>query len=125
MAHAQKMLPELPQELFLKVLHSVNVADDATTAKALRLVNRALALRFARAVWIVGARSHYLGYLLRLTAFQRRMTIHLLCGGEIGAWNMRRTLRQAAANAAEATSAAIVHDAELFKQLSRCTKFRG
>ena len=119
------MLPELPTELFLKVLDSVNVADDATTAKALRLVNRALALRFARAVWIVGARSHYLGYLLRLTAYQRRFTIHLLCGGEIGAWSARRTIRQAAGNAAEATSAAIVHDVELFKQLSRCTKFRG
>jgi hypothetical protein len=118
------MLPELPQELFLKVLDSVNVSDDATTAKALRLVNRALALRFARAVWIVGARSHYLGYLLRLTAYQRRFTIHLLCGGEIGAWSMRRTIRQAASNAAEATSAAIVNDAELFRQLSMCTKFR-
>ena len=118
------MLPELPQELFLKVLHSVNVADDATTAKALRLVNRECALRFARAVWIVGARAHYLGYLLRLSAFQRRFTIHLLCGGEIGAWSARRTIRKAAANAAEATSAAIMNDADLFRQLSTCSKFR-
>lgn len=117
------MPPDLLYEIALLIFDLSLSNDDVSTAKALRAVNRECALRFARPVWFVGARNHYLNYLLRLPCYQRRLTMRWLFGGHRFADN-RHTIRQAATAAAEATSAAMQDDRNLFPALSKCTKFR-
>ena len=118
------MVPEVPYEVALHIFDLATVDDDLVAAKALRLVNKECALRFARPVWFVGARMHYFNYLIRLSAYERRHTVRLLCNESTGTCTMRLTVRNAATSAALATSAAIVEDESLFRQLSMCTKFR-
>ena len=117
------MVPELPHELILIIFELSLVDGDLSVGKALRLLNREFALRFSRPVWFVGAQTHYFNYLLRLSTYERRVTINLLCDAT-GGYSVRRSIRRAATNAARATSAAIEEDSRLFKQLSKCTKFR-
>jgi hypothetical protein len=117
------MLPDLPYEIALLIFDLSLSNDDVGTAKALREVNRECALRFARPVWFVGARNHYLNYLLRLPCYQRRLTMRWLFDGHRFV-DSRQTIRQAATAAAEATSAAMQDDHKLFPALSKCTKFR-
>ena len=112
------MRVDLPHDVELLIFDLAVVNDDVPTAKALRLVNRECALRFARPVWFVGARNHYFNYLRRLGARDRRHTIRWLFSDGEG------TVRLAARVAAEATSAAMLDDADLFRQLAKCTKFR-
>lgn len=113
------MRVDLPYEVALHVFDFAVVNDDVAVAKALRLVNRECAARFARPVWFVGARNHYFNYLRRLSERDRRNTIRWLFVDGQG------SVRLAAQVAAEATSAAIGDDPrELFRQLSKCTKFR-
>ena len=116
------MVSELPHELILTIFELSLVDGDLSVGKALRLLNREFALRFSRPVWFVGAQTHYFNYLLRLSTYERRVTINLLC--DTGGYSVRRSIRHAASNAARATSAAIEEDDRLFKQLSKCTKFR-
>lgn len=119
------MLPELPHELALQIFDFAAVDDDLLAAKALRLVNKECALRFARPVWFVGARTHYFNYLLRLGNLDRRLAVRLLCDEySEGQPLPRRTIEGAATNAARACSAAIAEDEKLFRQLKKCTKFR-
>ena len=73
------MVPELPNDLALHVFDFAVVDNDLAVAKALRLVNRECALRFARPVWFVGARTHYFNYLIRLGHLERYHTVKLLC----------------------------------------------
>jgi hypothetical protein len=114
------MQTELPNELTLAVFDFAAADAHLPTTKALRLVNRECARRFARPVWFVGARTHYFEYLRRLGSFERRQTIRWLFADGGG------SVRLAAEVAAEATRAAAGDDPkELFRQLSRCTKFRA
>jgi len=110
---------ELPHELALLIFDLAVVDDHLPTAKALRLVNRECAHRFAKPVWFVGARTHYFHYLRSLSDNARYHTIRwLFCDG-------KGSVRLAARVAAEATAAAAGDDPrELFRQLSKCTKFR-
>jgi len=117
------MLSDIPYEVALLIFDLSLSNNDVGTAKALRGVNRECALRFARPVWLMGARNHYLNYLLRLPCYQRRLTMRLLLGGRRFVDN-RLAIRQAATAAAEATSAAMQDDRKLFPALSKCTKFR-
>jgi hypothetical protein len=113
------MRPELPNELVLVVIDFAAADAHLPTTKALRLVNRECARRFARPVWFVGARAHYLGYLLQLNRYDRENTMRWLFTDGKG------SVRLAAEVAAEATRAAVGDDTkELFRQLSKCTKFR-
>ncbi len=110
---------ELPHELVLAVFDFAAANDHLPTTKALRLVNRECAKRFARPVWFVGARAHYLGYLQQLNKYDLENTVRWLFADGKG------NMRLAATVAAEATRAAIGDDTkELFRQLSKCTKFR-
>ena len=118
------MRPELPHELLLLVFDLAVAAGDVATAKALRRVTRECALRYARSVWIVGARTWYLDYIWSLCLSQRRITVNLLLPdmsvarlGDLG-------VRTAAVVAAQATSEAMPDDALLFRALSKCTKYR-
>ena len=113
------MRTELPNELVLAVLDFAAADAHLPTTKALRLVNRECAKRFARPVWFVGARTHYFNYLRSLSDNARYHTIRwLFCDG-------KGSVRLAARVAAEATAAAAGDDPkELFRQLSKCTKFR-
>lgn len=113
------MRVDLPYDVALLIFDFAVVNDDVPVAKALRLVNRECARRFARPVWFVGARNHYFNYLRRLCERDRRNTLRWLFTDGQG------SVRLAAQVAAEATSAAIGDDPrELFRQLSHCTKFR-
>ena len=113
------MRVDVPYDVALLIFDWTIVDDHLSTAKALRLVNRECALRFARPVWFVGARNHYFNYLRRLSERDRRNTIRWLFTDGQG------SVRLAARVAAEATSAAIGDDPrELFRQLSHCTTFR-
>jgi hypothetical protein len=110
----------LPSELVALVFGFVAHEDDAR-AKTLRLVNRENSRRFARQVWLVGARAFYLNYIRRLPLHQRRTTLRLLLGSKWG--GAFGDPRLAARAAAQATSEAILDDACLFAQLSKCGKF--
>jgi hypothetical protein len=114
------MSVDLPSELVLLIFDAA-VVEDVPTAKALRLVNRAYARRFARPVWFVGARTHYLNYLRRLDIFPRYQTLRALTPP-----NSRIvTSREGAELAASAALAAAPDDTHLFPMLSKCTKFRS
>ena len=113
------MRVNVPYDVALHIFDFAIVNDDVQTAKALRLVNRECARRFAKPVWFVGARNHYFNYLRSLGERDRRNTLRWLFTDGKG------TVRLAARVAAEATSAAAGDDPrELFRQLSKCTKFR-
>jgi hypothetical protein len=110
---------DVPHDVALLIFDLALVNDDVQTAKALRLVSRECAIRFAKPVWIVGAQNHYFNYLRSLGERDRRNTLRWLFTDGQG------SARLAARVAAEATSAAAGDDPrELFRQLSKCTKFR-
>ncbi len=111
---------DLPEELAL-LIFDYAIVEDVPTAKALRLVNRECARRFARPVWFVGARTHYLNYLRGLSFYPRYQTLRALSPP-----NSRIvTSREGAELAAEAACAAAPDDTHLFPMLSKCTKFRS
>ena len=113
------MSVDVPYDVALHIFDFAIINDDLSTAKALRLVNKECGLRFAKPVWFVGARNHYFNYLRSLSERDRRNTIRWLFTDGHG------SVRLAARVAAEATSAAAGDDPrELFRQLSKCTKFR-
>ena len=114
------MWDALPYDLVLVVFDFAVAADsrDATVAKALRQLNRECALRYARPVWLVGARMHYLGYLRQLPMRPQREAVRLLIPR---GWGGVMYAAQVAANAA---SAAMPYDEKLFPLLSKCTKYR-
>jgi len=117
------MWDALPYDLALVVFDHAVAADsrgcaDACVAKGLRQLNRECALRYARPVWLVGARLHYLRYLRQLPAPIRREAVRRLVPH---GWS---GVMHAAQVAADATSAATPQDSKLFPLLSKCTKFR-
>lgn len=116
------MVPELPTDLVLHIFDFVVVNDDLQAAKALRLVNRECALRFARPVWFVGARTHYFNYLLGLGFYERYRTVRLLCN------TLPRGMecvRRAATTVAQVTSEVLTDDRDLFRRdMPRCPKYR-
>ncbi len=114
------MWEELPHDLALVVFDLAAAGDqrDAAVAKALRQLNRECALRYARPVWLVGARIHYLRYLRQLPMRPQREAVRLLIPR---GWGGVMYAAQVAANAA---SAAMPHDEKLFPLLSKCTKYR-
>ena len=116
------MVPELPNDLALHVFDFAVVDSDLAVAKALRLVNRECALRFARPVWFVGARTHYFNYLIRLGHLERYHTVKLLCNAHPRGMEC---IRRAATFVAQATSEEIENDRNLFREeMLRCPKYR-
>jgi hypothetical protein len=116
------MVPELPHELELLIFDFAVVDDDLAVAKALRLVNRECALRFARPVWFAGARNHYFNYLLRLGVHKRYHVVKLLCDARPRGMEC---VRRAAVLVAQATSEEIADDRDLFRRdVPRCPKYR-
>ena len=114
------MWDELPYDLALVIFDFAAASDHrgATACKALRQLNRECALRYARPVWLVGARLHYLHYLRQLPMRPQREAVRLLIPR---GWGGVMYAAQVAANAA---SAAMPHDDGLFPLLSKCTKYR-
>ena len=118
------MWDALPYELALIVFDFAAADDlrDARTAKALRRLNRECAMRYARTVWLIGARLHYLHYLRQLPSQRKREAVCLLIPRGWG--GVRGGVIYAAQVAANAASAAMPHDEKLFALLSKCTKYR-
>ena len=112
------MTIDVPYDVALLIFDFAVEGDDLHVAKAMRLVNRECALRFARPVWFVGARNHYFNYLRSLNVYERRVTVRWLCTDCHG------SVKLAARVAAEATSEAMQDDHNLFPALAKCTKFR-
>ena len=112
------MPTDLPCDVALLIFDFAAEGDDLATAKALRLVNRECALRFAHPVWFVGARNHYFTYLLRLTAYERCATARWLFTDGQG------SVKLVARVVAEATRAAMRDDRVLFPSVTECNKFR-
>jgi hypothetical protein len=114
------MWDALPYELALIVFDfaAADESRDARMAKALRRLNRECAMRYARTVWLIGARLHYLHYLRQLPIRPQREAVRLLIPR---GWGGVMYAAQVAANAA---SAAMPHDEQLFALLSKCTKYR-
>jgi len=114
------MWDALPYELALVIFDFAAAGDarHAPVAKALRLLNRECALRYARPVWLIGARLHYLHYLRQLPMRPQREAVRLLIPR---GWGGVLYAAQVAANAA---SAAMPYDEKLFPLLSKCTKYR-
>lgn len=118
-----RMWSGLPHELLLLVFDLAVAAGDANTNKALRRVTRECALRYARSVWIFGARTWYLDYMRSLRPAQYWVTARLLLPtGCPRSYDLAG--RTAAVVAAQATSEAMPDDALLFRALRKCTKFR-
>jgi hypothetical protein len=114
------MWDALPYELAL-IIFDFAVSDDsrdASVAKALRRLDRECARRYARPVWMIGARLHYLHYLRQLPMRPQREAVRLLIPR---GWGGVMYAAQVAANAA---SAAMPYDEKLFPLLSKCTKYR-
>ena len=74
------MWEELPHDLALIIFDLAVASDsrDAPMAKVLRQLNRECAMRYARPVWLVGARMHYLRYLRQLPMRPQREAVRLL-----------------------------------------------
>lgn len=117
MAPPLRMATDIPYEIVLLILDQAAV-NQVTVAKLLRRVNRECARRYARQVWLLGARTHYHNYLRQLPVHPRRAAVRLLIPN---GWGSVLLAAQVAANAAGDT---VSNDSDLFFLLSKCTKFR-
>jgi hypothetical protein len=112
------MPTNLPCDVVLLIFDFAAEGDNLVTTKALRLVNRECALRFARPVWFVGARNHYFNYLLCLMVCEHRGAARWLSTDGQG------SVKLVARVSAEATRAAIRNDRGLLCPVAECNKYR-
>jgi len=112
------MPTSLPCDVVLLIFDFAAEGDNLVATKALRLVNRECALRFACPVWFVCARNHYFKYLLRLMACENRGAARWLSTDGQG------SVKLVACVSAEATRAAMRNDCDLLCSVTGCNKYR-
>tara|TARA_B100000927_G_scaffold226776_1_gene186500 strand:+ start:2287 stop:2676 length:390 start_codon:yes stop_codon:yes gene_type:complete len=112
------MPTSLPCDVVLLIFDFAAEGDNLVAAKALRLVNRECALRFAHPVWFVGARNHYFDYLLRLMARDNRSAARWLSTDSQG------RVKLVARVSAEVARATVRNDRNFLCSVIGCNKYR-